>query len=96
MKCVKTGVKFQVPQFREDTFHGDLFWCNALGFYLIRGIPQGTSDYTPDLILSPADDAYSIDSIGDSLIRHFLEWTDQDIRNSVETVCVVIDDTRFL
>ena len=96
MRCVKTGIKFQVPQFREDTFHGDMFWCNSLGFYLIRGIAQGTSDNTPDLVLSPIDDAYSIDSVSKSLQEHFLKWNDHDINLDIDgDPTVVIDDTRF-
>ena len=96
MRCVKTGIKFQVPQFRDDTFHGDMFWCNSLGFYLIRGIAQGTSDITPDLVLSPIGDAYSIDSASQSLQEHFLKWNDHDINLDIDVdPTVVIDDTRF-
>lgn len=96
MRCIKTGIKFQVPQFREDTFHGDMFWCNELGFYLIRGIAPGTSDCAPDMILSPIGDAYAIDSVSEGLKQQLLEWTDHDITLDIDgDPTVVIDDTRF-
>lgn len=96
MRCVKTGIKFQVPEFRDDIFHGDMFW-NSLGFYLIRGIPNGTSDpdmVKPDLILSPHRDYYMIDSYGESIRKHFIEWNHRDLASDVSTP-VIIDDTRF-
>jgi hypothetical protein len=96
MRCVKTGIKFQVPQYREDTFHGDMFFVHALGIYLIRGIAQGTSYQTPDIVLAPSDDMFCIRSVSKQLREHFIQWTDHDIELDIdEDPTIIIDDTRF-
>lgn len=96
MRCVKTGITFQVPVFREDTFHGDMFFNTELGIYLIRGIAQETSDVFPQIILSPLRDAFMIDSVEDSFAEKFLQMNDHDLRLDIgDPACVLIDDTRF-
>lgn len=95
MRCVKTGLTFQVPTFREDTFHGDLFFNFELGIYLIRGIAPGTSDCMPNIVLSPVRDAYSIIGVDGKFADAFNEMNDHDIRLDMDEPMVLIDDTRF-
>jgi hypothetical protein len=96
MRCVKTGIKFQVPQFREDTFHGDMFFVNAFGIYLIRGVASGTSDQNPDIVLAPADDIFCIRSISKHFRDFFIQWNDHDLALDInEDPTIIIDDTRF-
>ena len=95
MRCVKTGLTFQVPAFREDTFHGDLFFNFELGIYLIRGIPSGTSDCMPNIILDPVHDVYSIIGIDGKFADKFEEMNGRDIRLDMDKPMVLIDDTRF-
>ena len=95
MRCVKTGIMFQVPEFREDTFHGDMFYCTELALYLIRGVARDTSDITPHLVLSPFGDAYEIDKIDPKFEADFRRINGDQLKLEVNLVCVLIDDTRF-
>ena len=95
MRCVKTGLTFQVPAFRDDTFHGDLFFNFELGIYLIRGIASATSDDVPQMILKPVRDAYLIFDVDTKFADKFKEMNDHDIRLDMEDPMVLIDDTRF-
>lgn len=95
MRCVKTGLTFQVPAFRDDTFHGDLFFNVELGIYLIRGIAYSTSDVMPQMILNPVHDAYAIAGVDAKFADKFKEMNDHDIRLDMEGPMVLIDDTRF-
>ena len=95
MRCVKTGLMFQVPELREDTFHGDMFFNVELGIYVIRGIASGTSDSKPHLILSPVHDAYSIIGVDGKFATNFNEMNDHDIGLDMNEPMVLIDDTRF-
>ena len=98
MRCVKTGLKFKVPQFREDTFHGDMFCSYELGIYLIRGIAPGTSDCAADITFVPYDDAYAIGSVDPGFAKKFSSMNNHDIQLGIlngTNACVIIDDLRF-
>lgn len=95
MRCVKTGLTFQVPALREDTFHGDMFFNIELGIYLIRGIAAETSDFAPQLILSPVRDAFEIVGVDGGFAKKFKEMNDHDIFLDMDGAMVLIDDTRF-
>ena len=95
MRCVKTGLTFQVPAYREDTFHGDLFFNVELGIYLIRGIAPETSDCLPNIVMSLVHDAYSIIGVDESFAEKFKKINNHDIRLDMDKPMVLIDDTRF-
>ncbi len=95
MRCVKTGLTFQVPTLCDDTFHGDMFFNCELGIYLIRGIAPETSDTKPQMILNPVRDAFVIAVVDGKFADKFKEMNDHDIRLDMEDPMVLIDDTRF-
>lgn len=95
MRCVKTGLTFQVPSLCDDTFHGDMFFNFALGIYIIRGVAPGTSNCTPMIILLPESDAYEIVGVDGGFANKFKEMNDHDICLDMNEVMVLIDDTRF-
>ena len=95
MRCVKTGLTFQVPSLFEGTFHGDMFLNQEIGIYIIRGIANQTSDYPPDITLYLIGDAFAIDKIKESFAECFEQFNEHDIRLDVDEPIVIIDDTRF-
>lgn len=92
MKCMKTGLRFNAPEFNDDTYHGDLFYNKTTGVAVIAGVAKATSTLPPDMKMVSDGDAFTISFtfkiLGEMLVKYF---PDVDL----ETLKVIIADTRF-
>lgn len=92
MRCMKTGLRFNVPEYNDDTYHADMFYNKSVGCAIIRGAGKGTSDQIPDMKLYPHEDSFVIRVMTDTL-RNQLHTYFPDL--DLSTLKVIIDDTRF-
>jgi hypothetical protein len=92
MRCMKTGLRFNVPEYNNDTFHADLLYNKSVGCAVIRGLGKAVSDNDPDMRLIPSGDAFGLLSMTDDLYEQLTKYfPDVDL----ETLKFIIDDTRF-
>lgn len=92
MRCMKTGLRFNVPEFNDDTYHADLFYNKSVGVAIIRGLGKGVSDNDPDMRLAPVGDAFTMIAITEDLktmIAKYFPGVD------LQSLQFIIDDTRF-
>jgi len=93
MKCVKTGLQFQIRDREYDgTFVGDLFYHTELNVYILRGIPQGTSTCDPDIVYCRHGSTYFPIVMTEEIKVHWRDWVPETVEMVLPTI---IDDTRF-
>jgi hypothetical protein len=91
---MKTGLRFNVPDYDDDTYHADMFYNKSTGVVIIRGLGKGTSDNDPDMRLQPIPngDAFTMlaitEEVKTQIAKYFPELTWDSLK-------IIIDDTRF-
>jgi len=91
MRCVKTGLKFQVHPDVINTYTGDLFYCGSLNCLLLRGISSGTMEVTPHVIFEADSDIFKVTENSYAFASWWGEWN----RGIDMQLPCIIDDTRF-
>lgn len=92
MRCMKTGLCFNVPVFNDDTYHADLFYNETAGVAIIRGLGAAVSTQAPDMKLEPNGDAFAVVGMTPALkeqLAKYYSYVDMHL------VHVIIDDTKF-
>jgi hypothetical protein len=89
---MKTGLRFNVPEFNDDTYHSDMFYNKSANVVLIRGIPKETTDELPDIVLKTNGDAFGMLYITEDLKATILKYFPDLDLNAMK---IIIDDTRF-
>ena len=101
MKCIKTGLRFQIATFNDDdesldndesTYHGDLFYNAVTHVMILRGVAQQTSTMTPDAKLHSVGDAYAFDNMTKALRDMFTIYVPEI---DMSKTYIIISDTRF-
>lgn len=91
MRCMKTGLRFSVPEFNDETYHGDMFYNAEADVAIICGIAKGTSNMIPQIILEKFGDVYYGTPISELEIMIKKYFPNVDIR----TLQIIVVDTRF-
>lgn len=91
MKCIKTGIKFQIND-QPETWHGDMYYIKPANVYLIMGIPKGYSNITPNIIIRPFKDMYEVIFCSDEFNQFMTEWNSEYPKVEI----IIIADSRFI
>lgn len=92
MKCVKTGLKFSVIGFDLETFHGDMFFCETLNVFIVRGIANGTSSMVPDITFKQHADIHMVEHVNEKFLANYERMNRTTVPTNFK---VFIDDSRF-
>jgi hypothetical protein len=89
---MKTGLRFQVPAFNDDTYHSDLFYNQTVNVGLIRGLGKKSSEQAPDMRLAPYGDAFKMMAITEELSAQLTKYYPELV---LTDLVFIIDDTKF-
>lgn len=91
MKCMKTGIKFQVHPM-SAIYHADMYYCQDLNCFVIRVLAPGESNQIPDIILAPVTDTFFVQETSIAFLSWWHEWNPSI---QLPGTPIIIADSRF-
>lgn len=90
MRCIKTGLLFSTT-FDPEVYTGDLFVCETLNCFVLRGIPPGLQKNAPHVTFRSEGDVYVVNEASEVFLNYWHKWNPTIL---LSTPCI-ISDTRF-